>query len=356
MDYVYPPVTYLLLYPIKWLPLRPAGLVWILGEFCFVVAAVFLAIRSWRLRFRPIAVMACSALMLPYLVLSARYGNVQPFVMAFVFIALVLPEQKPWLAGLLLALAVAFKVTPLFFLPWFFRHSKAFFFFCLFTLLLWVVPFGYFGVNGYLTMLREWYAAVTKIGASPSEFHYFPGQTLRALCLRFLSPAKPPVSGYPMINLLSLTPAAAVKIWQFLAAAIYGFAIVCLLRARRRAASLWAGLAFVLYSVLQPFAVKVSLISLGPAAVIGAAFLSPSPTDHLNARKLWASRTYLAAALLSFGAACVQYKPYLRWLQAIGIDFWIACLLGASFLLWMPGQPDANEKSRALSVRPASVL
>ena len=33
-------------------------------------------------------------------------------------------------------------------------------------------------------------------------------------------------------------------------------------------------LGFVLYSVLQPFAVKVSLISLGPAAVIGAAFFT----------------------------------------------------------------------------------
>lgn len=341
MDFVYPPVTYLLLYPIRWLPLRAAGLLWMLGEFCCVVISVFVCIRIWHLRFRPVAVVACSALMLPYLVLSARYGNVQPFVIAFLFLALVLPEES-WLSGLLFALAVSFKLTPLFFLPWFLKRRKALAFFCVFTLTLWLAPFAFFGVDGYLRMLRDWYAAASNIGASPSEFHYFPGQTLRALCLRFLTPVNPPISGYPTVNLLSLTPSAAVKVWQFLALGIYAFVIFCLFRAGQRTVLLWNGLAFVLYSVLQPFAVKVSLISLGPAAAIGAAFFTIRAANSSDTRNLWANRLYLASALLSFGAACVQYKPYLRFLQAIGIDFWVSCLLGASLLLWITGRPSAT--------------
>ena len=344
MDYVYPPVTYLLLYPIKWFPLQAAGFLWMLGELFCVAASVHVFARLWHLRFKPVAVVTCSALMLPYLVLSARYGNVQPFVIAFLFMALVLPEEKAWLSGLFFALAVAFKISPLFFLPWFLQRRKTLCFFCIFTILLWAAPLAFFGGGSYLHMLREWYVAATNIAAAPSEFHYFPGQTLRALCLRFLTPVNPPISGYPMVNLLSLTPSAAVRIWQFLALGIYAFVVFCMFRTRQRAVGLWDGLAFVLYSVLQPFAVKVSLISLGPAAVIGAAFLSVRAPDSLEPRNSLANRLYFAAALLSFGAACIQYKPYLRWLQAIGIDFWVSCLLGASLLVWMAAKPDATNE------------
>lgn len=344
MDYVYPPVTYLLLYPIRLLPLRTAGLLWMFGEFFCVAVSVFVCARIWHLRFRPAAIVACSALMLPYLVLSARYGNVQPFVIAFVFIALVLTKEKPWLSGLLFALAVSFKVTPLFFLPWFFKRWKSLYFFCLFTFGLWLAPFVFLGVSGYFGMLRGWYAAASNIGGVPSEFHYFPGQTLRALCLRFLTPIPPLIGGYPRVSLFSLPPSAAVKVWQVLAAGIYALVISGMFRVRYRAAFLWDGLAFVLYSVLQPFAVKVSLISLGPAAVIGAAFFTTRAVNSSDTRNRWANRLYLAAALLSFGAACVQYKPYLRLLQAIGIDFWVASLLGGSLLLWIVGEPGATEE------------
>ncbi len=87
----------------------------------------------------------------------------------------------------------------------------------------------------------------------------------------------------------------------------------------------------------------MSLISLGPAAVIGAAFFTIRAENGSDERNARANRLYLAAAILSFGAACVQYKPYLRFLQAVGIDFWVSCLLSVSLLLWMVGQPSAEE-------------
>ena len=243
MDYVYPPVTYLLLYPIRWLPLRAAGLLWMVGEFFCVAVSVFVCVRIWHLRFRPAAIIACSALMLPYLVLSARYGNVQPFVIAFMFMALVLTKEKPWLSGLLFALAISFKVTPLFFLPWFFKRGKALYFFCLFTLGLWLAPFACFRSQWLLRHApRTGTPPPATSETAPSEFHYFPGQTLRALCLRFLTRINPPVSGYQWSTFFRCTPAAAVEVWQFLAAGIYAFVIFFMFRVRHRAALPWDGL------------------------------------------------------------------------------------------------------------------
>ena len=95
-----------------------------LGEFSACVLSVRITIRSFGLTFRTWPVVLCCILMVPYLVISARYGNVQPFAMAFVLGSLVSAKNKPGLSGLFFALAVTLKVTPLFFLPWFFPCTR----------------------------------------------------------------------------------------------------------------------------------------------------------------------------------------------------------------------------------------
>ena len=97
----------------------------------------------------------------------------------------------------------------------------------------------------------------------------------------------------------------------------------------------WDGLAFVLYSMLLPFVAKVSLLSLGPAALIGAALFSTENSFRPNGATRMAGICYLASALLSFGSAFVLDKDELRVLQALGIDFWISSLPAIAYALWI---------------------
>ncbi len=341
MDYVYPPPSYLLLYPLRWFSLRAGGIIWTLAEFTALAFSVRAAVSAWRLTFRPAPLVLCCLLMLPYLVISARYGNVQPFVMAAVLGAFALAETKPALAGFLLALAVTFKFTPLFFLLWFLKRWKVVASWVASIAALWTAPLLLLGNTRYAALLRDWWLSAAQIGTSPSEFHYFPGQSLRALCLRLLTPIEPAVPGYPKVNFLALRPTIAVRIWEVAAAIILAVALILFwsvlrvsLGRSRNQMALWAAQAFLLYSLLQPFAVKVSLISLGPAALIGGACLS----GWAGHRSQQAKYFYFAATALSLLVAFLQKPVYLHWLQAIGVDFWIGSLLVTALSFWMNEQ------------------
>src|SRR5579875_974623 len=138
MEYRYPPVTYLLLIPLKWLPMHAAGVCWMLAAWASGIVSVSLAIRIRNLRFSTLSLVACCAFMLAYVVLAVRYGNVQPFVIAWLLAALALSEAHPAWAGALLALAVTFKIWPIMFLPWFVRKARrraAIYFFGVFVVL-----------------------------------------------------------------------------------------------------------------------------------------------------------------------------------------------------------------------------
>ncbi len=337
MEYRYPPVTYLLLFPLKWMSFRVAGFWWMLAAWTTAVVTVSLAIRTRHLRFSVIAIIACCAFMLGYVVLAIRYGNVQPFVIAWIFAALLLSETHPRWAGILLSLAVTFKIWPVMFLPWFFyrRRARSVYFFVLSFLILWMLPVPIFGATRYWSLLQEWYAAVARVGTTYSEFYYFPGQSLRGLLLRYFTPVSPALKSFPVINVLSVSPHTAVVAWMILSIAIYGFFVICMLRSNPRKLWAWDGLAFVLYSLLEPYAVKSGLISLGPAALIAACLFTLSTRDNSTRFAGWANRLFIAACLISFGAALLQHKPWQRFLLTIGIDFWAEVLLLAALFIWI---------------------
>ncbi|MBV9611498.1 MAG: DUF2029 domain-containing protein, partial [Acidobacteriaceae bacterium] len=106
LEYRYPPATYLLLFPLKWFSLRVAGFCWMLAAWATATFAVSLAITVRGLCFSRSSMVACCAFLCAYVVLAVRYGNVQPFVIAWIFMALILSETHPAWAGILLSLAV----------------------------------------------------------------------------------------------------------------------------------------------------------------------------------------------------------------------------------------------------------
>jgi len=361
MEYRYPPVTYLLLIPLKTMSLRVAGFWWMLAAWTTAVVSVSLAIRIRRLRFDGRSILVCCAFMLAYLVLAIRYGNVQPFVIAWIFAALVLSEAQPLAAGILLALAVTFKIWPVLFVPWFFHRARrrAVVFFSLSLAVLWILPVPIFGFARYWALLKDWYAAVGRVGTTYSEFYYFPGQSLRGILLRYFTPVAPPLKTFPEIHVLSLSPRTVVFLWMLIGVAIYSFVVFYMLRSNSRKLWAWDGLAFVLYSLLEPYAVKSGLISLGPAALTAACLFTLGTSKHRPAssltpaagRFLWsANKLFLAACLLSFLAAIVQYRPWQRFLLAVGIDFWSGILLLAALFIWIVFTP-LPEAVRDYSIR-----
>ncbi|MGA8027610.1 MAG: glycosyltransferase family 87 protein [Bryobacteraceae bacterium] len=338
MEYRYPPVTYILLFPLKWMSLGVAGFWWMLAAWSMVLVAVSLAIRMRRLRFSRNSILAAGAFMLAYVVLAIRYGNVQPFVIAWIFAALVLSETYPVITGILLALAVTFKIWPVMFLPWLFHRErrKAIAYFVVWFVALWMLPVPIFGATRYWDLLKEWYTAVGRVGTTYSEFYYFPGQSLRGLLLRYFTPVPPPLKNFPDVHVLSLSPHSAVIAWMVIGIGVYSLFVIQMLRSDSRKLWAWDGLAFVLYSMLEPYAVKSGLISLGPAALTGACLLTLGTTRGIQStRNSWANRLFLAACAISFFEAILQYKPWQRFLLSIGLDFWAEALLLAALFIWI---------------------
>ncbi len=275
-----------------------------------------------------------------YLVLAVRYGNVQPFVIAWIFAALILAETRPLFAGILLALAATFKIWPVLFVPWLFprERRRAAVWFGAGLAAFWTAPIIIFGAHPYWLLLRDWYAAVGRVGATYSEFYYFPGQSLRGLLLRWLTPVAPPLQYFPRINILSLDPQTAIHIWMAAGALLYGGFVIWMLRSDHRTLWVWDGVAFVLYSMIEPFAVKSGLISLAPAVLTAGCLFALRNKEARTAGKKavqWADGLFLMACAISFLQAILQYKPWQRYLLSFGMDFWGECLLLAAFTIWI---------------------
>jgi hypothetical protein len=259
---------------------------------------------------------------------------VQPFVIAWLLAALAISETHPKWSGTLLALAVTFKIWPLMFLPWFFRKTRrnALFPFAIAFLVLWLFPIAVFGPAGYWTLLHDWYTAVHRMGTTYSEFYYFPSQSLRGLLLRYLTPVAPPLKDFPRINLLLLAPQAAIIIWGLTSIAAYSITVIAMLRSHPSKQWIWDGAVFVIYSLLEPYAVKSGLISLGPAILIAGCVYTLSSRAKIAQR---ANILFLVACLISFLQAILQYKPWQRVLLTVGLDFWTELLLLAAYLMWI---------------------
>jgi hypothetical protein len=334
--YLYHPVTFLLLRPITFLPLRAAGFCWMAGAWLATTATLLLAVRTYKLRFNKSSMAAASVLLAAYTVVALRNGNVQPYLVAMLFVALLLAESHGPVSAVLMAVVITFKVWPAMFLPWFLPRGRRVVLVWLVpaTLLLWLAPLLVWTPTHYRDLLTEWYGAVSGASATKSEFYYFPGQSLRGVLLRYLSPLDSWRTGFPDIHLVSLSRDVVIWIWEGAAATLYIGACGAMLCANRCRRWVWDGMAFVLYTVLQPYTVKGTLISLGPAVLVAAALYSRPPGAADGWLNRAARRLFLGACAVSAVGVAAQFRPLLHLLAACGLDFLVAVLLLTALWFW----------------------
>ena len=336
MHYRYPPVTYLLLWPFSQLPLYWSGVIWMIATWAAVSTAVVLVVRVARLHFIRRAVVAAAAYMLAYAVLAVRSGNVQPCVIALILSALCLSESHRVAAASLMTLAISFKIWPVFFLPWFLHKERRMVLVWQIPalLLLWITPLMVWSPSRYIHLLQQWYTSELETATTNSELWYFPGQSLRGVALRYFTQSDPWLKGFPDLHMLSLPAATVVAAWKIIAAAVYMTICLAMLRSDRTKRWIWDGISFALFTVLEPFCLKSSMISIGPAVLVAAALLSAQVRGGLDSSSSLANRLFLCASALSMLGAIAQYKPLFRLLLAIGADFYAAALLLAALLIW----------------------
>ena len=122
-NYPNPPIMAVLLEPLAWLPPVPAAMTWFAFEVVFAGLSLFWVIRLVEARGVPMPDWARALVVLCSLKPIAdelAHGNVNLFIL-FLVVAALTAQQRGWglRAGVLLALAIACKTTPLLFVPYF---------------------------------------------------------------------------------------------------------------------------------------------------------------------------------------------------------------------------------------------
>jgi hypothetical protein len=326
MHYRYPPLFLLLFAPFAMLSLGWGAAIWVVLKMVTLVGLVGLVgtkdlPKPGTLAYIPVLFVT------PYLIEEFRYGNAQFFVFALTAASLLIARKRPLLSAASLALGISIKVWPLFFIPYLAarRDWKVAGYALCFVVLLSLLPSFYFGFQGNVSLLGQWFAQESQTQLGESEI-WFPNQSLRGVLMRYLTVidySRVPDSNYPLVNIASLDPATVRLVWFLLAGAAY--AMLLFIAARRRNTEGWFehGLAFCMLALLEPFTQKYALVVLlWPA--LAARFL----TDRPKVRILIYAATILALIQPLIPGSAAQ-----RLLQVLGLDFAAAALLTIAMVI-----------------------
>jgi len=347
MIYRYPPLYMLLFYPLTHIPLRVAAGLWMLAQGGVVGITTLVAIRKWRLEYTALATLATVVLLTPHFIWSLKYGNVQWLVIAAIFLAMLIAETHPGWAGALLALAIAIKVWPAIFVPWFIRpgRRRALLATLAMSAIVWTMPAAAFGMARYRSLLHEWVAQEAGLGFSSAEIWY-PSQSMRGVFLRYFTASGGAPADYPDIHIAEFSARTVVAVWVAVSVAVYAWVVWKAYRAVSRTVFLWDAAAFVVFSVFQPFCNKASLISLWPAILVAGHVLSTVPGRLTRV----AVRTAIGIAVLEIVA---QTRFLSRLFEMVGAEFYLMLALLTALIAGAANIGAANvNENRATALPP----
>jgi hypothetical protein len=266
----------------------------------------------------------------PYIVEELRYGNAQFFVIATTMFSLLIARERPIASAASLALGICIKVWPFFFVPYLAarRDWKVVAWTMVFVLVLMLLPSFYFGFQGNLQLIRQWYEqeSGTQLGLSEA---WFPNQSLRGTLMRYFTVidySRVPDSNYPQVNIAAFDPANVLMLWAAISATVYVGLLFVANRGKEVNDWLDHALAFCLVALLEPFTQKyVMAVLLWPALTAGSLMTRP-------AQPALRILIYMAT-VLALVQPLIPGSNAQRLMQVLGLDFVAATLLCSAYIV-----------------------
>ena len=349
MDYRYPPFFIVALAPLWLVTYSFAAYIWYLlsaleiAGCVLIVARTFPAVRGSK-RIWIIVALATAQ----YFVMVLHYGNAHLLATFFLFASLYcFTERKDVAGGLLMALAITIKLTPVLFLPYFAlkRRWKLLAAACVFLIAINLMPSAYFGFRANNELLASWYGHVV----ASQEFHEDNGPinlSLKGQLRRHLSTVdySQRVDGdvqYSAINLASLPRGQVVGAWAVIAALLFAAVLFLIWRGTRESGdaaqqdgldsvrlSHECSLMICLMLLVGPLTSKIYFIALlWPVACL-AGFAVNSKTREGRV----AMRAIVVVALVNAVLPLLPGRSIQRLLLVLGVDFYLNCLVMAALV------------------------
>ena len=344
MDYRYPPFFLIALIPLWALPAKPAAFVWLLLSALSITACVMILDRATTAfplegkKYKAAAWVITALIVAQYFVMVVHYGNAHLIAISLLFGALYsfLRKRLP-LAGLLMALAITIKLTPLILLPYFAfkKQWRLLALIGLFLAAINLLPSFYFGFGKNTELLKSWYSHVV----ADQEFHETNGPinlSLKGEMRRYLTEVdyNSRVDGdvdYRQINFISLPVKTVDRIWMAVAAIIFILGLMLVWWSARRQGEgdgrervlLELGLMICLMLFVGPLTSKIYFIALlWPVFFLAAfAFTSSSPGARFGRRVL------ITVAAINLILPLLPGSSVQRLLLVVGADFFANCLV-----------------------------
>jgi hypothetical protein len=234
MDYRYPPFFLVSFSPLWLLSYSVSAYIWYLLSIGQIAASLLVLRRLIPGAASKRRVWLVSLLIsAQYLVMILHYGNAHLLATTLAFAGLYLAiERRHVAAGLLLAIAITIKLTPLFVLPYFAvkRQWRTLGLLVVFLAALNFAPSIYFGLRGNAALLADWYSHVI----ADQQFHEENGPinlSLKGQLRRYFSEVDYTrrVDGdtsYPSVSIASASQSSLDAAWLILSGATFVLALV----------------------------------------------------------------------------------------------------------------------------------
>ena len=319
MLYRYPPLFLCLFRPFASLPLWTVAGIW--AALKVILLGPLVWAFYWRYppsRFRP-ALWTSALLFLPYLAYELQMGNVQFLLVEMVCFALLLGDQRPVVSSLLLGLATAIKVWPVFILPFLAVRGhgrwrigvQGLAATAAFT----IAPGLWLGWGRLSDLLTQWFVQERRINALLGD-RWYPSQSLRGAMLRYLTTmdySRLPDQNYPHVNFISLNSWEVRQFWLVMAVLLGLFALFQVYRSADDggAYSLFFCFLLIVEANVHKLAYATLLWPILYAGIVMADRSAPRSSR-------WLLTGATAVAILQ---PLVPGATSQRLMQALGIDF-----------------------------------